>query len=158
MKSKHQIKHPTVEHIIDIYCATNNVDRDFILSKTRKRKAITHIQNLAHFMVENLKLEVDYATMGLSLGNRDHATIVHAKKTALNLIEIDKDFRIQYEICISNTMSELPPHYKPKSNADKLLFKLKLLPKFTDQSRTITTKLEKAYSLIDEAILELEKN
>ena len=63
-----------------------------LTSKTRKRE-IVQARQIAMFFAKNLT-KSSLATIGTSIGGKDHATVLHACKTVNNLLETDKGFRV----------------------------------------------------------------
>jgi chromosomal replication initiator protein len=53
-------------------------------------------RQVAMFFSKNLT-KSSLATIGLQIGGKDHATVLHACKTVNNLIETDKQFKNQIE-------------------------------------------------------------
>ncbi len=84
-------KEVTVEGIIDEVCVNMNVPKDRILSKERKRE-IVQARQVAMYLAKQ-HTQAALASIGLSLGGRNHATVLHACKTVSNMMEMDKNFR-----------------------------------------------------------------
>ena len=64
-------------------------------SNTRKRE-IVQARQIAMFFSKSLT-KSSLATIGSQIGDKDHATVLHACKTVNNLIETDKRFRLQLD-------------------------------------------------------------
>lgn len=67
------------------------IDIDVLKSKSRKRE-IAQARQLAMFFAKKYTKN-SLASIGAQIGNRDHATVLHACKTVDNLIETDKEFK-----------------------------------------------------------------
>ena len=68
-----------------------NIDMDVLKSKSRKRE-IAQARQLAMFFAKKYTKN-SLASIGAQIGDRDHATVLHACKTVDNLIETDKQFK-----------------------------------------------------------------
>lgn len=64
---------------------------DSMISNTRKRN-IVQARQLAMYFAKN-HTKASLTTIGLQCGNKDHATVLHACKTVMNLIDTDKDYK-----------------------------------------------------------------
>lgn len=60
--------------------------------KSRKRKIVKPRQ-LAHYFSKELTKE-SLETIGLAIGNQDHATVLYSCKTVNNLSDTDKQFKL----------------------------------------------------------------
>ncbi len=67
------------------------LDTDTLKSKTRKRH-IVQARQLAMFFAKKFT-KASLANIGAQIGDRDHATVLHACKTIDNLITTDKQFK-----------------------------------------------------------------
>lgn len=91
-QSKHEI---TIDYIQKIVCDYFNMPIDSLQSKTRKREVVQARQIAMYFSKSLTKSSL--ASIGSQIGNKDHATVLHACKTVNNLIDTDKHFRIDLE-------------------------------------------------------------
>jgi len=64
-------------------------------AKTRKRE-IVQARQIAMYFSKSLT-KASLSTIGSVIGNKDHATVLHACKTVNNLMETDKRFKAQVE-------------------------------------------------------------
>jgi chromosomal replication initiator protein len=67
------------------------IDTDTLQSKTRKRH-IVQARQLAMFFAKKFT-KSSLANIGSQIGDRDHATVLHACKTVDNLVSTDKQFK-----------------------------------------------------------------
>ena len=67
------------------------MDLDILQSKTRKRH-IVQARQLAMFFAKKYT-KASLANIGSQIGDRDHATVLHACKTVDNLVATDKQFK-----------------------------------------------------------------
>ncbi|MFV0289767.1 MAG: chromosomal replication initiator protein DnaA [Mangrovibacterium sp.] len=81
----------SVNYISKVVCEHLNVTSNDILSKTRKRE-IVQARQLAMYFAKNMTTQ-SLASIGSQIGNKDHATVLHACKAVKNLVETDKDFK-----------------------------------------------------------------
>lgn len=92
-KLKNKVFNPD-EVVSDIW----GVEANKLPQKTRKREIVEARQVCMWLRATNTKDSL--STIG-SRYNRDHATVLHAKKTVYNLIETDKTFRERVELAKS---------------------------------------------------------
>jgi len=85
----------SIDYIQKVVCNYFDVPVDSLQSKTRKRE-IVQARQVAMFFSKNLT-KSSLATIGLQIGGKDHATVLHACKTVNNLIETDKQFKNQID-------------------------------------------------------------
>ncbi|MHC1707529.1 MAG: chromosomal replication initiator protein DnaA [Bacteroidales bacterium] len=88
---KNTTKEISIDYIQKIICDYFNLPLESINSKTRKREIVQARQLAMYFAKKHTKSSL--ATIGLHCGNKDHATVLHACRTVVNLIETDKQFR-----------------------------------------------------------------
>ena len=67
------------------------MDIDTLQSKTRKRHIVQARQIAMYFSKQLTKSSL--ASIGKQIGDRDHATVLHACKTVNNLKQTDKQFK-----------------------------------------------------------------
>ena len=85
----------SIDYIQKIVCDYYNIPLNLIQSKTRKRE-IVQARQVAMFFSKSLT-KSSLATIGTQIGRKDHATVLHACKTVNNLIDTDKQFRLQIQ-------------------------------------------------------------
>ncbi len=78
-----------IEHII---CEGDEVDKDLLPTKTRKREVVEARQQVMYFMKKIHGKNMSWAKIASFYG-KDHATAMHAAKTVTNLIDTNKQFR-----------------------------------------------------------------
>ncbi len=71
------------------------LDIDTLQSKSRKRNIVQARQLAMYFAKKYTKASL--SNIGAQIGDRDHATVLHACKTVSNLLETDKQFKAYYE-------------------------------------------------------------
>ena len=81
----------TLDHIQQIIADYFNLDIESLHSKTRKRNVVQARQLAMFFSKKYTKNSL--STIGSQIGQRDHATVLHACKTVENLIETDRAFK-----------------------------------------------------------------
>ncbi|MFT7163742.1 MAG: chromosomal replication initiator protein, partial [Flavobacterium sp.] len=67
------------------------LDLEILQSKTRKRHVV-QARQLAMFFAKKFT-KASLANIGSQIGDRDHATVLHACKTVDNLVATDKQFK-----------------------------------------------------------------
>lgn len=81
----------TVEHIRDVVCAHFSLSVDAISTRSRKREVV-QARQIAMYLSKQLTKN-SLSSIGNTIGQRDHATVLHACKIVSDLMEIDKSFR-----------------------------------------------------------------
>ena len=81
----------TIDHIQQIIADYFGLDIESLHSKTRKRNVVQARQLAMFFSKKYTKNSL--STIGSQIGQRDHATVLHACKTVENLIETDRAFK-----------------------------------------------------------------
>ncbi|MFW6370739.1 MAG: chromosomal replication initiator protein DnaA, partial [Bacteroidota bacterium] len=92
---KNTKKEISIDYIQKVVCNYFNIPIELIQSKTRKRE-IVQARQVAMFFSKGLT-KASLATIGSQIGNKDHATVLHACKTVNNLLDTDKHFKNQIE-------------------------------------------------------------
>ena len=81
----------SIDYIQKVVCNYFSMSVDVLSSKTRKRE-IVQARQIAMYFAKNMT-KCSLAVIGNAIGNKDHATVLHACKTVNNLIETDKNFK-----------------------------------------------------------------
>lgn len=81
----------SIDYIQTVVSDYFQMDTETLRSKTRKRN-IVQARQLAMFFAKKYT-KSSLASIGSQIGDRDHATVLHACKTIDNLIETDKEFK-----------------------------------------------------------------
>ncbi len=81
----------SIEYISKVVCDYFNMPVESIQTKTRKREIVQARQITMYFSKTLTKYSL--ASIGAQIGNKDHATVLHACKTVNNLKDTDKNFR-----------------------------------------------------------------
>ncbi|MDO4229721.1 MAG: chromosomal replication initiator protein DnaA [Capnocytophaga sp.] len=88
---KNHKKEITIDHIQHTIADYFQLDLESLQSKTRKRN-IVQARQLAMFFAKKYTKN-SLTTIGSQIGQRDHATVLHACKTVENLAETDREFK-----------------------------------------------------------------
>lgn len=91
--SDYEKKSITVEDIIKKVSDYYGIEPSAINTKSRKREVVL-VRQVAMFLAKKY-LDLSTSKIGLYIGNRDHATVLHACKTIANLADTDKQFRCE---------------------------------------------------------------
>jgi chromosomal replication initiator protein len=81
----------SIDYIQKIVSDYFQLDLETLQSKTRKRH-IVQARQLAMFFAKKFT-KASLANIGSQIGDRDHATVLHACKTVDNLVATDKQFK-----------------------------------------------------------------
>ena len=81
----------TVEKIRDTVCEYFSLSIDAISTKSRKREVV-QARQIAMYLSKQLT-KSSLASIGSTIGQRDHATVLHACKIVTDLMDSDKNFR-----------------------------------------------------------------
>lgn len=82
----------TMDKVQEVVCDYFGITRETLLSKSRKRQ-IVQARQIAMYMSRNLISGCSLSTIGMELGGKDHATVLHACTTVSDLMSTDKVFR-----------------------------------------------------------------
>ncbi len=85
----------TVDDIINSVCKHFGLETSAIYTKSRKREVV-QARQIAMYLAKN-NTELSAAKIGTLIGNKDHATVLHACKTIKELREVDKTFRAEID-------------------------------------------------------------
>ncbi len=88
---KHVKKEISIDYIQKVVSDYFQLDLETLQSKTRKRH-IVQARQLAMFFAKKYT-KSSLQNIGSQIGDRDHATVLHACKTVDNLVETDKQFK-----------------------------------------------------------------
>ena len=93
----------TCENILNLVIGTFGVDMKSINSKSRKREIVLARQAAMHLCKKFTTQSV--SRIGMVVGGRDHATVLHALKNVDDLLTTDADFKRKYESVESELQS-----------------------------------------------------
>lgn len=81
----------SIDDIINVVCKHYDLSPTAIHTKSRKREVV-QARQMAMYLA---KINTDFSTskIGKYIGNKDHATVLHACKTIKGQCEVDKNFR-----------------------------------------------------------------
>ena len=82
----------TMDRVQDVVCEYFNITRETLLSKSRKRN-IVQARQIAMYLSRNMIGGCSLSTIGMELGGKDHATVLHACNTVSDLMSTDKLFK-----------------------------------------------------------------
>lgn len=85
----------SIDGIIKTVCNHYDVDQSFIHTKSRKRE-IVQMRQIAMFLAKK-HTDASSSKIGRLIGNKDHATVLHACKIVKNQCDVDKSFRSELE-------------------------------------------------------------
>lgn len=85
----------TVQKIQETVSGFYDVKKELIQSSSRKREIVQARQVTMFFIKKHTELSL--SQIGVQVGNRNHATVLHACNTVRDLVEVDKGFRSDIE-------------------------------------------------------------
>ncbi|MBN9295057.1 MAG: chromosomal replication initiator protein DnaA [Flavobacteriia bacterium] len=88
---KNTAREVSIDYIQKIVCDYFDLSIDMLKSKTRKREVVQARQISMFFSKKMTKSSL--ASIGAQCGGKDHATVLHACRTVINLAETDKQFK-----------------------------------------------------------------
>ena len=90
-----ETKAVTIDDIINVVCKHFDLESSAIHTKSRQREVV-QARQVAMYLA---KTHTDFSTskIGKFIGNKDHATVLHACKTVKGQCEVDKGFRSDLE-------------------------------------------------------------
>ena len=92
---KFEKKRITVQKIKDTVSDFYSIKKDLIQSSSRKREIVQARQVTMFFIKKHTELSL--SQIGIQVGNRSHATVLHACNTVKNYYDFDKTFRSDLE-------------------------------------------------------------
>lgn len=81
----------TIERILNVVCEYFNVSIDDVMSPSRKQPIVQARQVAMYLASKYTKLSS--ARIGVFIGNRNHATVLHSCKTVEDTLHVDKAFK-----------------------------------------------------------------
>ena len=96
---------PTISEVISEYCNHIEISIEQLKKKCRKREeTIKHRQIIQYFLATRINqyglnlngFKTSLAKVGEATGGKNHATVIHSKKTVQGLIDTDKAFANYY--------------------------------------------------------------
>ena len=92
---RNETKSISIDDIINTVCKHFGLETNAIHTKSRKREVV-QARQVAMYLA---KTYTDFSTskIGKFIGNKDHATVLHACKTVKGQCEVDKGFRADLE-------------------------------------------------------------
>lgn len=92
---RHEAVPLTVENILEKVCKHFDVEPASIQTKSRKREVV-QVRQIAMYLSKKYT-DSSTSKIGMVVGKKDHATVLHACKMVKNLLEVDKGFRTELE-------------------------------------------------------------
>lgn len=80
-----------LDQIMTMVCAKSGLTSEYLNMKTRDRNIIVPRQ-IAHYLGAK-RSKHSLSEIGAYFGGKDHATVLHSKRTIQNLLDTDKEFR-----------------------------------------------------------------
>lgn len=90
-----EVKPLSVNDIIEKVCAHYHVETSTIHTKTRKREVV-QVRQVAMYLAKK-HTDTSSSKIGQFIGNKDHATVLHACKMIKDQVEVDKSFKAEIE-------------------------------------------------------------
>ncbi len=90
-----EVKPLTVMDIVEKVCSHYKVDTSTIHTKTRKREVV-QVRQVAMYLAKK-HTDTSSSKIGQLIGNKDHATVLHACKIIKDQVEVDKAFKAEIE-------------------------------------------------------------
>lgn len=82
----------SIEKIQRAVCEYFNISRDELLSKSRCRQ-IVQARQIAMYLCRNMISNCSLSVIGVEIGGKDHATVLHACSTVADLMSTDRVFK-----------------------------------------------------------------
>ncbi|MFA6593258.1 MAG: chromosomal replication initiator protein DnaA [Bacteroidales bacterium] len=79
----------TIDKVLDTVCGYFNIDKDIIMSHSRKRQTV-QARQIAMYMCRSLISDCSLSSIGTQIGGKDHATVLHACNTVSDLKDTDR--------------------------------------------------------------------
>jgi chromosomal replication initiator protein len=101
--SDYEKKTITIDDIIKKVSDYYGIEVSAINTRSRKREVVL-VRQVAMYLAKK-HLDMSTSKIGKYIGDRDHATVLHACKTIENLADTDKEFRVELEEIDKSLMS-----------------------------------------------------
>lgn len=88
-------KEITIDHIVKVVCDYYNIELDTFNSAKRTRDVAQARQVAMYLAKQHTKAPL--TVIGSSIGGRNHATVLHSCKAVSDMIDTDKQFKLQIE-------------------------------------------------------------
>ncbi len=85
----------TIEHIVKVVCDYYNIELDTFNSAKRTRD-VAQARQVAMFLAKQ-HTKAPLTVIGSSIGGRNHATVLHSCKAVSDMMDTDKQFKLQIE-------------------------------------------------------------
>ncbi len=92
---RYETKPITVEDIIQKVCNHYDMEESAIHTKSRKREVV-QVRQVAMYLAKKYT-DASSSKIGQLIGNKDHATVLHALKMVKDQMEVDKAFKMDLE-------------------------------------------------------------
>ena len=78
--------------LLDVVCEYRDMPKEKVLSKSRKGEIVMVRQEYCYFARTFFKHQIPYSEIGILVGKKDHATVLHAVNKINNIAETDKRY------------------------------------------------------------------
>lgn len=85
----------TIEDILRMVCKYYKVEVEYVNTKSRKREVV-QVRQIAMYLAKKF-VDASSSKIGQSIGNRDHATVLHACKIVKDQMDVDKQFKCEID-------------------------------------------------------------
>jgi len=92
---KKPVEELTLDKIQQVVCEHFKISGELLQTKTRKREVVQARQLAMYFGKNYTKYSLSY--IGNQIGKKDHATVLYACKAVTDLMETDRNFKLQVE-------------------------------------------------------------
>jgi len=82
----------TVDRVVDVVCDYFNLSKEMLVATSRKRN-IVQARQIAMYLSRNLVANISLSAIGAQLGGKDHATVLYACNTVVDLMSTDRSFK-----------------------------------------------------------------
>lgn len=82
-----------VQKFMESFFLATNTNEYLLFGKSRKRDRVQPRQMLHYLLWLNFQGKLSLATIGAITGGKDHATVLHSKRTVLNDMEMDVNYQ-----------------------------------------------------------------
>ncbi|WP_062057355.1 helix-turn-helix domain-containing protein [Aquimarina longa] len=143
---QHRTPNKLLDEILNVIATHYNVDTSYILQNTRVNEIVWKRQLFFHFSRKYLKDKLSYREIGKypkqhNVKGYNHATVLHSFRVVQNVIETDKNERIQYNEINEKIQYALNVKCRPSKN---VLKKIEILINTTELT---IEQLSRAYKI-----------
>lgn len=130
---------PTIKEIVDVVAEYYSLNSSEICMKSRKRE-IVQPRQIAMFFAKKMTKH-SLAQIAFEIGQKDHATVLHASKTVQNLMDTDRKYCQSIEEIWDIILERHPASAAFSASRDSLITKVINLSSENNKMKSLILKM-----------------